>query len=133
MPERFDIFKGFKAGSEVARKAYEPYDEEQKAQRDFGRQKQLLSYKQGLETEAATTERNAFLRSIPGGMKLKQYAQGGATYYNPEYTDEMNEQRVQAAIDKKSAMGAGAESGKMALAKESIRNISDIKKLLFPG
>lgn len=68
-----------------------------------------------------------------GGFMPSEVKVGRTTYKNPGYSDEINKLRNDAAIDKKSMQGAGPEAGKLTLAEEAVKNIRDMRKMLFPG
>ena len=132
----FDPISGYKSAADIMSKfnISDPYEEERKSRSELNTYRQ----KKDIDAQYDREQQNALMLAIqaqsgvPGGMTLKQYTSGGATWANPQYSDEMNDQRVQSAIGKKTAMGAGAESGKMALAEESIQGIRDARNLLFP-
>lgn len=74
--------------------------------------------------------------SQSGGFKPKGISVGGVTFEDPEFTRQEKQMQNDMAIElerqKKAIQGPGAESGKVALAQESIKNIEDVKKILFP-
>lgn len=67
-----------------------------------------------------------------GGFMPSEVKVGRVTYKNPNYTEEINSLRNDASLDKRRMQGAGPDAGKLQLAEESIKNIQDMKKMLFP-
>ena len=130
----FDPFRGFKTASDIASKVTDPYEEERKFQREIQMEREKAKIKSqyapqsgqvgmfAFDPETGTVEQVA---SLPKGSQVR-------SKFNANILQQKADIQNQSAADKKSMMGAGAESGKIALAKESINNINDIKKLLFP-
>ena len=120
------------------------FDEEQKNKRELGlynkkqegdlqRSLQLERGKKQIDTEAQTELLGKLgVGGSSSGFMPESYKVGDVTYKNPEYSGRISESRNQAFVNRKKMMGAGAESGRIALAKESIKNIGDIRKILFP-
>jgi len=129
---QFDPIRGYKAGKEVAKDsgildAFGASEEERK----FQRQLQLETHKASLKGGAKSEDVGVYSFS-PHDNKIKEVARikkGSIVRNEQPSLDE----RTQAALAKKEATGAGAESGKIALAKEAIGSIRDVKSILFPS
>ena len=108
--------------------------EERKFQRDVALEREKAKIKAeysplsgqigmfAFDPETGTVEQVA---SLPKGSQVR-------SKFNPNVFQQKADIQNQAAIGKKQMMGAGAEAGRMALAKESQKNIQDIKNILFP-
>lgn len=74
--------------------------------------------------------------SSEGGVVASEATVGGVKFIKPDIQRQQEQFKNEMAIDleaqKKMIAGAGAESGRVALAQESIKNIAYIKKILFP-
>jgi len=71
MPERFDIFKGFKAAKDMIGAYPDPYEEERKSQRELQLYGQKKAIDARYDAEASTAEQgqmNALLKSMGGKL-----------------------------------------------------------------
>lgn len=129
---QFDPIRGYKAAKEATKDdttvlgLFGQSEEDRK----FQRQLQLERYKADLKHQGGNENVGVYSFS-PYDNKLQQVAAvpKGSIVRNEQFS--LGE-RTQAALEKKQASGAGAEAGRIALAKESIGNLKDIKKILFP-
>ena len=103
---------------------FDAFDEEQKLQREVGGTKLKKQAEMDVEKQA--------LEGLPSGFVPESYKLGSTTFKNPAYVQSLNQSRTGAFLQRRAAIGAGAESGRLQLAKESINNIRDIRNILFP-
>jgi hypothetical protein len=98
-------------------------------QQEYGLKKELIGEEQRAKSEAEKSTIQEIIGkggSNQGGFQPTKFQYGGVTFENPEASIEQKKQE-------KLAEGIPtSEAGKFTLAEESIKNIQDVKRMLFP-
>lgn len=88
--------------------------------------------------QAETSALNSFLNGggSSGGTQASEATIGGIKYIKPELVKQeqqkKNEMAMELETQKQALEGSGSDSGRVALAKESIKNLDDVIATLYP-